>query len=60
MPLDYFSIMSQNVKNKHDIEGGIWLQGMCPHISKKGQSHSYNHLGQNSLIKTHTPYPKGH
>jgi hypothetical protein len=42
------------LKVEHDFE-------QCAHIfQKKNQSHSYNHLGQNNLIKAHTPYLKGH
>ncbi len=33
----------------------------CAHIpQRRGQNHLQNHLGQNSLIEVHTPYPKGH
>ncbi len=33
----------------------------CAHIPcERGQKHLQNHLGQNSLVKAHTPYPRGH
>ncbi len=41
---------------KLDIRHGT--QVMCPHIFKTYQSHLQNHLGQNNLIKVHTPYLK--
>ncbi len=32
----------------------------CAHILlKKGQNHSHNHMGQNNILKTRTPYLKG-
>jgi hypothetical protein len=41
------------------MEGGTWPWIMCPHTLKKSQNHSQNHLGQNNLVKVHTPYMKG-
>ncbi len=42
------------LKVEHDLE-------QCAHIlRKKGQNHLQNHLGQNNIIKVHTPYLRGH
>jgi len=42
------------LKVEHDLK-------QCAHIpQKKGQSHSYNHLRKNNLIKAHTLYRRGH
>jgi hypothetical protein len=61
MPPKCFSnVKNQDVENKCNIEGGKCPQAMCPHTLKKWSSHSQNHLGQNSFVKAHTPYPKGH
>jgi hypothetical protein len=34
---------------------GTWSQSMWAHTFKKDKNHSQNHLGQNNLIKAHTP-----
>jgi hypothetical protein len=42
------------LKVQHDLK-------QCAHTpQKRGESHSQNHLGKNNLIKTHTPYSRGH
>jgi len=42
------------LKVEHDLT-------QCAHIFQKiGCNHLQNHLGQNNLVKTHTPYSKGH
>jgi hypothetical protein len=63
MPLDYLSNTKSQVemqkanvilKVEYDLQ-------QCVHVpQKRSQNHSHNHMGQNSFIKDHTLYPKGH
>jgi hypothetical protein len=56
MLLIYFSkANNHDVANKHNIDGETWPQAIVPtYLKKKDQNLS--HLGQNNLVKAHTPY----
>jgi hypothetical protein len=60
MPRDYFSnIKSQDAKKRKILKVEYDLKQYAHIPLGKGGNYSQNHLGQNNLMKVHTPYPRG-